>query len=153
MNGCSRTCDDIYVVSAPDRVGAIYAILQHELFTHAGIRVHGGKTQVWVSDQKPVMCWSRLPKQPTDTVSCGGGPMFQVCTRDQDLGGTVGPPGLCFRPSGADHCRTCCSVGADSAGAGRPVCMASVGPLCSGSGNLFAEGTATVALGGVRQIS
>ena len=39
--------DDIYVVSAPDRVGSIYAILQHELFTHAGIRVHGGKTQVW----------------------------------------------------------------------------------------------------------
>ena len=35
------------VASAPDRVGAINAILQHELFAHAGIRVHGGKTQVW----------------------------------------------------------------------------------------------------------
>ena len=71
----------------------------------------------------------------------------------QDLGGTVGPPGLCFRPSGADHCRTCCSAGADSVGAGRPVCVALTGLLCSGSGNLFAEGTATIALGRVRQIS
>ena len=38
--------DDVYVVSQPERVGAIYAVLQEELFTRTGIRVHGGKTKV-----------------------------------------------------------------------------------------------------------
>ena len=49
--------DDIYVVSTPDWVGAIYAILQHELFTRVGIRVHGGKTQVWnMAGIRPEAC-------------------------------------------------------------------------------------------------
>ena len=38
--------DDLYVVSKPDRVGAIYSIVQESLWGHAGIRVHGGKTHV-----------------------------------------------------------------------------------------------------------
>ena len=36
--------DDIYTTSSPDRVGAVYAILQEELHH---IRIHTGKTQVW----------------------------------------------------------------------------------------------------------
>ena len=39
--------DDVYIVCAPPRVNATYAILQRELFTHSSIRVFHGKTQVW----------------------------------------------------------------------------------------------------------
>ena len=106
------------------------------------------KSGTWLgSDQKPVMCWSRLPNQPTPQLSCGGGPRFRVCNKGSRSWGHIGPPGFCFPISSA-----CCSVGADSVGAGA-VSMASVGPLCSSSGNSLAEGTATVALGRVRQIS
>ena len=49
--------DDVYVVSKPDRVGAIYTVLQEALWTHARIRVHGGKTHVWnLAGQKPDVC-------------------------------------------------------------------------------------------------
>ena len=39
--------DDVYAVCRPDRVGAIFAILEQELQAHAEIRLHLGKTQVW----------------------------------------------------------------------------------------------------------
>ena len=39
--------DDVYVVCSPDRVSAIYGVLQNALFHHSNIRVHHGKTQVW----------------------------------------------------------------------------------------------------------
>ena len=39
--------DDIYVVCSPDRVNAIFGLLQNALFIHSAIRVHHGKTQVW----------------------------------------------------------------------------------------------------------
>ena len=39
--------DDYYAVCRPDRVGAIFAILEQELQAHAEIRLHLGKTQVW----------------------------------------------------------------------------------------------------------
>ena len=40
--------DDIWVVSpVPDWVSHVYGSLQRNLFSHARIRVHGGKTQVW----------------------------------------------------------------------------------------------------------
>ena len=40
--------DDIWVVlTVPERVGHVYGSLQRNLFSHARIRVHGGKTQVW----------------------------------------------------------------------------------------------------------
>ena len=40
--------DDIWVVSpVPDRVSHVYGSLQRNLFSHARICVHGGKTQVW----------------------------------------------------------------------------------------------------------
>ena len=38
--------DDIYIVTSPDRVGVVIASLQEQLFRHARIRLHGGKTQV-----------------------------------------------------------------------------------------------------------
>ena len=39
--------DDVYAVCRPDRVGAIFAILEQELQAHAEIRLHLGETQVW----------------------------------------------------------------------------------------------------------
>ena len=39
--------DDIYVVCAPERVADIHASLQVELWRHARISVHQGKTQLW----------------------------------------------------------------------------------------------------------
>ena len=41
--------DDIYVVTRPERIGAVYVTLQNELLAHSGIRIHGGKTRVWNS--------------------------------------------------------------------------------------------------------
>ena len=41
--------DDIYVVTRPERIGAVYVSLQNELLAHSGIRIHGGKTRVWNS--------------------------------------------------------------------------------------------------------
>ena len=39
--------DDIYVVCSPDRVADVYGSLQAELWRHARIQVHQGKTQLW----------------------------------------------------------------------------------------------------------
>ena len=39
--------DDIYVVCSPDRVADVHASLQAELWRHARIQVHQGKTQLW----------------------------------------------------------------------------------------------------------
>ena len=39
--------DDLYVVCGPARVGDAHSILQQELFFHAHISIHQGKTQVW----------------------------------------------------------------------------------------------------------
>ena len=41
--------DDMYVVTRPERIGAVYVSLQNELFAHSGIVIHGGKTRVWNS--------------------------------------------------------------------------------------------------------
>ena len=38
--------DDIFVVTRPERIGAVYVTLHNELLAHAGIQVHGGKTRV-----------------------------------------------------------------------------------------------------------
>ena len=36
--------DDVYIVTSPDRILAVYTILQAELWRHSRIRVHDGKT-------------------------------------------------------------------------------------------------------------
>ena len=38
--------DDVYVVTTPDRVGAVLTILSEELWRHSRIRIHGRKTSV-----------------------------------------------------------------------------------------------------------
>ena len=39
--------DDIYVSSKPDRTGALHQSLDREMWEHARIRLHQGKTQLW----------------------------------------------------------------------------------------------------------
>ena len=39
--------DDIYVTARPDRVVPIFNLLRRELWTHARIQIHLGKTQIW----------------------------------------------------------------------------------------------------------
>ena len=49
--------DDIYFITAPNRVGAIYATLQEALWAHARIAIHLGKTKVWnASGIRPEIC-------------------------------------------------------------------------------------------------
>ena len=49
--------DDLYVVRRPDRVGEIHSILQRELFRHAHISLHLGKTKIWNrSGDEPEAC-------------------------------------------------------------------------------------------------
>ena len=49
--------DDVYVVTTPDRVGFVHNILQEELYRHARIRIHVGKTQVWnAAGDRPPAC-------------------------------------------------------------------------------------------------
>ena len=48
---------DVYVVTSPNRILAVYTILQAELWRHWRIRVHDGKTQVWnASGLRPEGC-------------------------------------------------------------------------------------------------
>ena len=39
--------DDIYVICSPRRVLEVHRVLQEELWAHARIRIHHGKTQLW----------------------------------------------------------------------------------------------------------
>ena len=49
--------DDLYIVCHPDRVGEIHSILQRELFRHAHISIHLGKTKMWNrSGDEPETC-------------------------------------------------------------------------------------------------
>ena len=45
--------DDIYFASKPERVGDVVAASVQELWAHARIRVHGGKTHIWNRDETP----------------------------------------------------------------------------------------------------
>ena len=70
--------DDIYVITTPDRVLAVYNLLQAELWRHARIRVHDGKTQVWnKSGMRPRGC-DTIDRAARATNPCGGG---QHCPR------------------------------------------------------------------------
>ena len=49
--------DDLYIVCHLDRVGQIHSIFQRELFHHAHISVHLGKTKIWNrSGDEPEAC-------------------------------------------------------------------------------------------------
>ena len=49
--------DDVYVVTTPDMVATVYTLLQENLWVFAGVRIDGGKTQVWnAAGRKPLVC-------------------------------------------------------------------------------------------------
>ena len=49
--------DDVYMATPPARVGPMHAVVQEDLFVHACIRVHHGKTKVWnQAGVRPVAC-------------------------------------------------------------------------------------------------
>ena len=69
--------DDIWVVSpVPERVSHAYGSLQRNLFSHARIRVHGGKT-----DLRDVMRWRGSRMQQTREPVFGVGLVRQICLR------------------------------------------------------------------------
>ena len=39
--------DDVYIASKPNRAGAVYTSLEENLYGHAHIRIHMGKTHMW----------------------------------------------------------------------------------------------------------
>ena len=39
--------DDIYIVCRPERVSAVYAVVERCLYEHTGIRFNAGKTKVY----------------------------------------------------------------------------------------------------------
>ena len=49
--------DDIYVVTSPERVGEVYALLSTHLLRCSSIRINVGKTQVWnAAGERPQAC-------------------------------------------------------------------------------------------------
>ena len=84
--------DDLHIVCHPDRVGEIHSILQRELFRHAHISVHLGKTKIWNrSGDEPEGCCSGGP------VSCGlerGSHPPSLLPRSQNPLVSSGPPEL-----------------------------------------------------------
>ena len=67
--------DDIYFITAPNRVGAIYATFQEALWAHARIAIHLGKTKVWnASGIGPEICTvlERMARE-TDRLPASGG--------------------------------------------------------------------------------
>ena len=50
LSGDEKLCaflDDIYITSLPGRATEAHTIVEEELWTHAGIHLHHGKTKVW----------------------------------------------------------------------------------------------------------
>ena len=52
--------DDIYVSSAPDRTEALHQSLDRQMWDHARIRLHQGKTQLWNRGGVAPEGWDRL---------------------------------------------------------------------------------------------
>ena len=49
--------DDIHVVTTPERVGHVYALLHVQLQRHASSQINGGKTRVWnAAGERPPAC-------------------------------------------------------------------------------------------------
>ena len=66
--------DDVNMATPPERVGPMYAVVQEELYVHAAIRVHHGKTKMW--NQAGVRLsvathGADCPRSPTQKPWCG----------------------------------------------------------------------------------
>ena len=70
--------DDIYLVSKPERVGEVHSVLERELWVHAKIRIHSGKTHERIrSGCTPPVCDElqrrAIQQDPTAQVWTGSG--------------------------------------------------------------------------------
>ena len=66
--------DDVYISTDPEGLQQAYGGVERELWRHARIRVHEGKTQVWNSVanfMSSAMCWNGLPKLRIQKLVCG----------------------------------------------------------------------------------
>ena len=90
--------DDIYVVCSPDRVADVHASLQAELWRHARIQVHQGKTQVWNRDgvmpRGTEALTAAARTEDEDAIVWRGDPASAGAGREA-LGHTAGPCCLC----------------------------------------------------------
>ena len=95
--------DDIHLATAPARVGLACTAVQQELWIHAGIRVHTGKTKVWNRvGIRPVMCnvLERIAHMgnPQALLLCGLGPASHHTSRASRFGDPIGSPRFRCRP-------------------------------------------------------
>ena len=73
--------DDIYAVAKPERVAQVHATLERELWAHARIHIHQGKTQFWNQvSVEPLDC-QRICAAARAFDSSNRGPLFRASTR------------------------------------------------------------------------
>ena len=94
------------------RVGDVFSSLDEHLWAYSGIRIHGGKTQVWnaVDDRQEFCDVLEQTAQKSDPHARG---VARFCTpsretRHQSLGDTTGPSTVC---GGVSVQENCCSRG------------------------------------------
>ena len=88
---------DIYLVCSPDRVWQIHEDLRTQLWTHAKVQMHKGKTQVWNRGGVASDGWERLDAEAQrsdhEAVVWRGTRCFPICTRSHGpwhSGGSLG---------------------------------------------------------------
>ena len=85
------------MVTSPDRVGAVYAIVQKELRVHACIEIRGGKTRVWNrAGLRPEACnvLERIARTVDPTAVVWRGSDLTSRTRVGDIGDAFGTSGF-----------------------------------------------------------
>ena len=142
--------DDVYMVSQPERVGSVYAVLQEKLFAHAGIRVHGRKTKVWkMAGVRPASCdvLEQIARnEDPRAVACRGSGLDSREQGIKILGIPVGHHDFvtAFWNGSQQSTRHCLS---ESSSARCPIGMALVAPLRASSSELLASECSAIIVG------
>ena len=128
--------DDIYVVTSPERVGEVYALLSTHLLRCSSIRINVGKTQVWnVAGERPQACDLLERLSPENRVWRGS----ELPASEQGIRILGTPLG---RPEHVDA-QLRDTASADSCCPRRPKCMVSSAPMCVESRKLSDAGGST----------
>ena len=122
--------DDIYMVTMPERVGAVYAIVEEQLRTRARIRIHGGKTKVWNrGGERPAICvGAHRPSPESSSRGVEGVRDSKSSARNYGVGTPLGHVDFI-----AQHLRNVTAtvfVGTNSHGARRTISVVVAPPLC-----------------------
>ena len=122
--------DDIYVVTSPERLGEVYALLSTHLLRCSSIRINVGKTQVWnAAGERPQACDLLERLSPENRVWRGS----ELPASEQGIRILGTPLG---RPEYVDaQLRVSCPR--------RPKCMVSSAPMCVESRKLSDAGGST----------